>query len=408
MTTVLVLSIGESPAPCLASARHHAADHVIFFASQRSRKHASDIERELGFQGDLVALDLDDEYDFSRCYERSRDAIKKARAIPDRDRIVVDITGGTKTMTAALALAAADYNLEFAYVVSERIAHGPPPQYRQDTERVKPFPNPLHQFHVRELERLHTAWNTHDFKTVKGVIADIRARDLPHHEARFFESLEGLTNAFDAWDLFHHVHALEGLKTHLLALKLVASARGDRWIDWLERLEALQGPLQVIVRAARKPHPALLADLLANANRQVERGDYDDALGRLYRAVSLHAEIMALEAGIQIDGTRVELPNHLAHIGTGFNKDRKGRLKITGLFEVVRLTSELDPTRGKPLLQSLEKGKLARMVNKRNATILAHGLTPATETDATAMRDVLKTEFGLEGAPVWPRMPRLI
>jgi CRISPR-associated protein (TIGR02710 family) len=404
MTTVLVLSVGESPAPCLASARHHNATHVIFFASQRSRKHATDIECELGFQGELVVLNPDEEYDFSACYARARDAVRKAHEDTDHQRIVVDITGGTKTMTAALALAAADYHLEFAYVVSERRPDG---TFKQDTERVKPFPNPLHQFHVRELEQLHTAWNAHDFKTVKSVLNTIQARDLPHHEVAFFKALEGLAEAFDAWDLFHHANARDGLARSLPNMKLVASARGDRWMDWLERVEALLIPLDEMVRAGRQPHFVLLADLMANANRQIERGDYDDALGRLYRSISLYAEILLTEGKVVIDKTRATLPEHLKHIGTQFDKDRTGRLKVNGLFEVVRLACLVDPERGRSLFHSLEKGPLGRIVGKRNATILAHGLTPATEADAIQLRDRLEQEFKLKAAPVWPRMPRL-
>ena len=55
MNTVLVISIGKSPDPCLASVQQHNAKRVIFFASQETRASVTDIERVLEMQGELVA-----------------------------------------------------------------------------------------------------------------------------------------------------------------------------------------------------------------------------------------------------------------------------------------------------------------------------------------------------------------
>jgi CRISPR-associated protein (TIGR02710 family) len=409
VNTVLVISIGKSPDPCLASVQQHNAKRVIFFASQETRAFVTDIERVLEMRGELVALEKDDEYDFERCYQTARVAVQKALSTPEPRRIVVDITGGTKTMVAALALAASDHQLEFAYVVSDKQPDG---TFKHNSEQVKPFSNPLHKYHIRELERLQNSFNTGDFRVCLEIVGVILERSQEDDfDAAFFEALGKLIRAFERWDLFNHREAADVFVSAMKLLKPLSSARPGAWRDWLLEVAKLETPLLALKAAQKASERVLLQDLLANADRRIARGEYDDAVARLYRAVDLYSEILLEEVGVVVSGTRLTLKDEQLWAMREFAPHQQrppNVLKLGGVYEIARLAALLAPKLGEPWFESIDKGKLSHVLDKRNQSILAHGFEPVSESTATGLRRVLQEEFALESFPVWTPMPRLI
>ncbi len=408
MNTVLVISIGKSPDPCLASVEQHNANRVIFFASQETRAFVTDIERVLGLQGELVALEQGDEYDFELCYQTARVTIQKAFSTPEPRRIVVDITGGTKTMTAALALAASDHQLEFAYVVSDKQPDG---SFKSNSEKVKPFANPLRKYHIRELERLQNSFNAGDFRATLETIQTILERATDDYDTAFFEALLKLIQAFERWDLFNHREASEMFSTAIKTLKPLAAAKPSAWRTWLLEIAKLQDSLMALKAAKKESSMVLMQDLLANADRRIARGEYDDALARMYRAIDLYAEIMLENSGVQVMGTNFQIPASAAWVMNEFKPHQKrpdNTLKLNGVYEVARLASLIDPLLGQVFFDSLDHGSLSNALKQRNKSILAHGFEPVSKAVAEDLRLVLQKEFKLKSHPVWIPMPKLI
>lgn len=408
LNTVLVISIGKSPDPCLASVEQHNAKRVIFFASQETRESVTDIERVLNMRGELVALEKDDEYDFELCYQTARVAIQKALSTPEPKRIVVDITGGTKTMTAALALAASDHQLEFAYVVSDKQPDG---SFKANSEKVKPFANPLHKYHIRELERLQNSFNAGDFRAAYETIQTILERSQGNDfDTAFYGALSELITAFERWDLFNHQQASDVFSTAMKMLKPLAAAKSSAWQVWVKEVGQLQQVLLELKAAKKQPSMVLMQDLLANADRRITRGEYDDAVARLYRAVDLYCEILLTQAGVSMNDTLYTLPEKDKHLIHEFRPDRQkshSTLKLTGIYDVARLAAMLEPQKGGALLQALERGSLKKILEQRNESILAHGFDPIGKDSAEKLRRVLLEEFGLTSYPIWTEMPRL-
>ncbi len=409
MNTVLVISIGKSPDPCLASVEQHKAKRVIFFASQETRESVTDIERVLNMRGELVALEKDDEYDFELCYQTARVAIQKALATPEPKRIVVDITGGTKTMTAALALAASDHQLEFAYVISDKQPDG---TFKSNSERVRPFANPLHKYHIRELERLQNSFNAGDFRASFQTIQTILERSQGNdYDTAFYEALRELITAFERWDLFNHQQASDLFATAMKMLKPLAAAKTSAWQVWFKEISKLQEVLLELKAAKKQPSMVLMQDLLSNADRRVARGEYDDAVARMYRAVDLYCEILLTEAGVHMNDTFYTLPEaqkHFVHEFRPHQQKSDNTLKLAGIYDVARLAAMLEPQKGGDLLHALERGSLKRILEQRNESILAHGFDPISKESAEKLRRVLLEEFGLSSYPIWTEMPKLI
>jgi CRISPR-associated protein (TIGR02710 family) len=408
MNTVLVISIGKSPDPCLASVQQHNANLVIFFASQETRDYVTDIERVLEMRGELVALEKDDEYNFELCYQTARVTIQKALATPEPRRIVVDITGGTKTMTAALALAASDHKLEFSYVVSAVQADG---KFKPNSEQAKPFANPLHKYHIRELERLQNSFNAGDFRATLETIRTILQRNNDDYDTAFFEALAKLVRAFERWDLFNHREASDMFHGAVKTLKPLAAAKTNPWREWLQEIDKLKTALSALKDAKKQSSMVLMQDLLANADRRIARGEYDDAVARLYRAMDLYSEILLESVGVVVSGTSFTLkPKQLwARAEFKAYQHRSGNvLNLSGVYEIARLAALLEPKRGQPWFESLDKNNLSDALKQRNQSILAHGFEPVSQATAEGLRRVLYEEFGLISFPIWTPMPQLI
>ena len=121
MTQAMIISLGGSPEPLVRSIAEHRPQFVTFLASQDSVVLLGKV-MELLDQGGVprpehrVVL-ADDVNSLVHCYEK---ALKCARWLEDRefqaDEVVVDYTGGTKSMTAALALATVGKGYRFSYV----------------------------------------------------------------------------------------------------------------------------------------------------------------------------------------------------------------------------------------------------------------------------------------------------
>lgn len=122
---LLICTIGSSLAPIVTSLKHWQPERVVFVPSDKTEKYISGIislteQNDLRISpGQCDTLVLTDEQDFASCVKELRDLtplVKKWLERGDRYQVVVDFTGGTKCMTAALALQARDWRCIFSYV----------------------------------------------------------------------------------------------------------------------------------------------------------------------------------------------------------------------------------------------------------------------------------------------------
>ncbi len=172
---------------------------------------------------------------------------------------------------------------------------------------------------------------------------------------------------FDAWDKFDHAIARQLLNPYR-----------DVFSDYKQFLAMLLDE--------GKGHGfELIEDLLRNAERCAIQGRYDDAVGRLYRAIELSAQIW-LKAKYEIDTGNIQVDNldtlslpsaQRTKIMREIND--KGIIKI-GLMLAWETIAEIpnDP------LASIFKGninKIKTFLSIRNQSIFAHGLTPIKKTD---------------------------
>lgn len=108
----LIISLGGSPEPVVKAITIHRPEVVCFFASQQSVGQVGSVLDRAGATDQLwrptaqYTVLTDDSQDLIHCYEKAPQCAAwiEEQGIPPED-VVVDYTGGTKAMTAALALA---------------------------------------------------------------------------------------------------------------------------------------------------------------------------------------------------------------------------------------------------------------------------------------------------------------
>lgn len=400
----LIVTVGQTPAPILASIKAHAPDGIIFIASQQTLAVVASITQTLDGATWHHTLLLNDPEDLKESYRQADQALKLALS-KDAQAISADITGGTKPMVAGVMLALSGRGVTFSYVGGERRdAAG---RVESGYERLRQLEDPTTRYHVREWQTVMQAWNGQRFGDALAALERIFERPLSRAETHFFNNFRGLVQALDSWDSFHHQQALKLLKQHLEPALVVAEVwRHANKVRVLSELQQQRERLQQLVEA-KGPNQLLLEDLLANAERRAATGRFDDAVARLYRAIELLVEIdiysrhgIDLKAKKPFDKLPDDLKQKLSDVRSRFSK-------ALGLKELLEVAANIDQIvqGGDSLAQKLHREyhqTLLPLLKNRHNSILAHGLKPVAAEAYQQLKDFL-AENGAQAAPPWPQ-----
>lgn len=410
MATVLLITVGGSPDPLITAIESLRPERIIFICSsgQRGsvsqivgegtpceiRRGAEVIERrpniptQLGLgprfnpNTDLVLLENPD--DLAECYQRIAAKIKAIRQETPGADLYADYTGGTKTMSLSLGMAALDYGVALYLTTNAtrenlfRVERG------QSTERAPTtsltVDRTLHQTLPQFLQTFNYA----------GAIATLQSLlqsfELSTDQKRHIRQLRDICAGFDAWDRFDHSAAwdliapyMNQLQLHGLALKRVLGSR--------QAIDA-----NFVASASVPGHGyELVEDLVLNAQRRAQQQRYDDAIGRLYRALELLAQIQLkqshnLETG---DLELSQLPEPLRVAYAAERHPSTGKIQIP-LWKSYELLSQLpDDPLGRHFQP--QKEPLLNALQVRNHSLFAHGFKPTAASDYQSSGRVIQT-----------------
>lgn len=291
-----------------------------------------------------------------------RGRLRELRARHPGARLIADYTGGTKSMTAALAIAALEEGVELQVVTGSRVDLV---KVRSGMEGV--FAAPTESLRLeRAMAPFRTAWQRYGYAEAAqgfGAIA------VPQDEGLRAELFlwRDMSRALDAWDRFDHAAARELLDAYAKRIGPVAA----HVLDQIRGLTDGDG-----ARADRR-EALRLFDLWRNAERRAARGRFDDAVARLYRLLEWTAQWL-LRRHLGIDTGNV--PADRLPSGFEVRPDADGTIRL-GLADAWRLLGHVDAFR--PFVAA-QLGALRQHVWKRNASLLAHGFEPVSQADWTA------------------------
>ncbi|WP_286394426.1 TIGR02710 family CRISPR-associated CARF protein [Pseudanabaena mucicola] len=411
MTKILFITVGGSHQPIATSIKSQNPDRVVFICSDGAKGSKSqvlgegkpcevrkgtevieslpNIPTQLGLgdhfdaERDLVLIQEPD--NLTECYSKINQKIREVKQESPRAEIAADYTGGTKTMSVALATAALDSEINLFITTSTT---------RQNLIKVE----------SGERTRKATTTGVVVTKTVDkalpvylqnynytAAIADLQnllqSTELSSDQTRQIDELLDQCEGFDAWDRFDHRVALSRLQPYMrqtniqpygLFLKKVIASRGllDKELD---TSDGMTGHGYEVVE-----------DLLLNADRRASQKRYDDAVGRLYRAIELLEQIRLFKQYGILTGD-VDISKLPAQLQTEYEarkaSNTKKKLQLA-LFQSYDLLSKFteDPL-GQLFL--VYKDRILNSLETRNNSLFAHGFQPISENSYRAFNQVI-------------------
>ena len=288
-----------------------------------------------------------------------------------REEVLLDATGGTTPMRLGAALAAMTRGVGMVHQRVPQVYVGG--RWERDGSReveVAPMGNPLVATGLLREAQAVELFNRRDYGAAALVFGDIVGKVSGAERGHYYRGLLLLAEGYAAWDVADYGVALEKLRL----------ARGEMGVelsemDLAERAGALSDRISVHLPFLGKVRGRLSAenvvDMLENARRRiVDQRRYDDGVARLYRCVEMWHQWRLGERSIsteKVDWEKVD------------GDVRERFLEEAGSSEL----PEILALRHARLLDRILGGEgaeddavLRDLLQKRNRSILAHGLEP--------------------------------
>ena len=388
----MLMSLGGSPEPLIKSLKANSPERVVFLASHDSVSLSSDVFKSLDFKPAVEFEITEDPNLMYECYKAARrclDRIKKASV--SSEEIMVDYTGGTKVMTAALILATAGCNYRFNYVGGDSRNKNGVGTVIDGHEKMFAEMSPWSIFAEEERRQVNTLFNRRRFAGALEII-ECCTRELPLQIEGYFRFVRPMAEGFLFWEQFNHPTALKFLDKGLLALKeyLKAYPVGEleAFSDQVQGCRDFLNRIITNTHSMKRLHFDLVEDLLNNARRRIIDKRFDDATARIYRALELYGQVFFEEvAGCSNSKVNPNLiPEKLRQEFVRKYLDSGTRLLKLPLTATFQYLSAVGHDAG---LRYFDRQKeLKNITSNRNQSILAHGIRPISEH---AMNSIFQT-----------------
>jgi CRISPR-associated protein (TIGR02710 family) len=408
---LLVCSVGGTSEPVAVAIRHWRPARILFLCSKQTRaliKTALDAAAAAGFAVSPGCFDqtvLSDPQDLQQTLRDLRPLDQHVRDWQQRGEeyaVVADFTGGTKVMSAALALVAHRWKCTFAYVGGQRRTKGGVGVVETGAERVVHFANPWDALGYQAVEDAVTVFNHGGYAAAAHLLdGAMKNADKPEVK-RELSTLKAVVDAYAAWDRFDHKEAAQRFADALKNRNDLAAVFPHESSSLIQRLQR-HCDLAAQLAVLKEPTVAWVADLLHNARRRAAERRFDDAVARLYRAFEALAQVRLREQYGIPDTKAVpleKLPQRLRTEWAGRARVRGATLRersspdassgdspiqvrehcvMLGLRDAYALLESLDDHLGRQFFNlGLADDHKSPLV-ARNQSILAHGFQPVDQ-----------------------------
>ena len=302
-----------------------------------------------------------------------------------QENITVDFTRGTKAMSAALVLAAVRRDVtQLRYIHGKRDKRG---MVIPGSEAISGLSATLATAR-RQLDTAIHLMHRGNFAAVLKLIPEKPEQLAERFPETFRKEAAGLRRRayfYAAWDRLDYKEAMRRAKRLLPEDDL---ADHKAWV-----CDLANQPDRSQHGAMAKWLQIICCDLLANGRRCIESRHYEDALLRGYRVLELIGQLLLFERGIDsasINPTIPEVQNLEARLkkkgSHRFGCTKNGYLRAPREL-AARLLKELGEPLATKLLDFAEKHPKIK-ARQRNHSILIHGFTATSGSDASALDDL--------------------
>ncbi len=413
MKTVLISSVGGSADPVVHAVRQNApldfvyflcssgtsdtaSEHTIAHVTYRKlrgdcpnckKKFETQVEvRPIAEQASLTqerfeviaAADPDDLADVHRACQEIVQRLH-ARFPGGEVSVLANYTGGTKTMSVGLAVAALrnGWRLQTNHTGAGRTnlisVQSGDIALPQDSAGI---------LAEDRLERAASLEARHDYSGALQLLEETLVRAVIPHDLRDrVLAKRAHCQMWSAWDRLDYDNALSIAQGHSALQDFVARLKELRRIrDLTEGADHWVPPSLTGM--------ALVEDVIANAGRCRERGRFDDAAARLYRATELLAQVrLRRKFGIRTSDVPQDRPEYTPstrELLAANKNERTGRIEL-GLRAAYQFLAVLADPLGQKFIQTEES--VHAFLAARNHSVLAHGLRPLSIDDAATLAE---------------------
>ena len=322
---------------------------------------------------------VDSPMEISHSFERFEHLLSELEGVGYTPQdVVLDVTGGTTPMRFGAALAAMTRGMRMVHQrVPQRFVDGEWVLDPSGQREIVLMDNPLESTGLLREGQAVELFNRRDYAAAALVFEDVARKVTGVERGHYYNGLLLLAEGYGAWDVADYGAALEKLKLAREELSVSFSEA-----DLAERSAEISGRITAHLPFLGKVRGKLslenVVDMLENARRRItDQGRYDDGVARLYRCVEMWHQLRLKERHslttkeIQWDKVPEEAKNKFL-VATGF-ADFPEDLDLMRARTLDYLLADESPE---------ESNVLRDLLQKRNSSILAHGLQPIGEASA--------------------------
>jgi len=420
----MLVSVGGSPKPIIWSIEQNRPERLIFFVSRDSYTSITvdimpalmeRLGKLLPYETVLTPNEQDVGESTFALLRSVPEAMRKLGAVGEWPALV-DFTGGTKVMSAAVVWAASRFRCTYSYVGSdskEARTKGGLGIVIDGRERALLRENPWDEVAWFEVRRAVTLYNNGQYSNACSLLAEVVDRVSDERRVRVLALLLDVWGGFAAWDAFDHTRAVGLLKKSAPALAVAAYPEESLLpgiVDFAAAAVEASAALDDVV--TKKPGMitwAKIADLMSNSMRRAELEQrYDDAVARCYAAVEKYGKY-ALQKNYGINNSKCrpeQLPDGLREEYRRRYADENSLLRF-GLQATYTLLAELGDKAG--VRYRTIRDELEKQLTLRNDSILGHGFIPISEKSFRSLFELSLQLMGWrkEDLTVFPRLEKV-
>lgn len=405
----MIVSVGGTPAPIIFSLNKAKPEYICFFVSKDTKRMIEgDILLRLEYRPrhfDWIVTP-----NAELLSESYRHLVKKLPEIIEKweldpGDICVDYTGGTKTMSVALALATVDRSCCYSYVGGSERSKGGVGVVIDGNEKMHFLENPWDEIAQVEKREACILFNKARYATAVDIFEKCVER-VSKDQKPLFKALCEMATGYDLWDRFKHADASK----HLFKCRETLTALSSEKKEIKPLVKQLEANIEFInhLLSDKKPSILYFQDLLANAKRRADlEKKYDDAIARLYRAIEVLGQSeLKNRYGIETSNVKEELIPEALRVEYRHKYRDKYDSKIKlPLFASYQLLKVLGSDLAARFFNHYED-KIRPLLNVRNNSILAHGFNPVDERNFRKLFDAVLEVFETKEEDI-PEFPLL-
>lgn len=394
MRKILFLSVGGSSEPLITSIKTVRPELVVFVCSRDTNNVEGSYTqvpkilektRDVSYDSEEILVAPDDP---EECIGKIMTKVEKLRKDYGDAEIVVDYTGGTKTMSVSLFWVAVQKNL--GIYLTTGIRRNLQAVIEGESTRKCSLSFPYYDQVLGSVDYLLK--NFHYTSAEEMLCSALVSYHLSSDMQDDLQRTREVISVFRLWDAYDSINAFRRASPYRKALwesylcfwdKVIAD-RMKMEEDFKKEVKELK--LSISYENAPTQY-AIVQDLLLNAERCAVRGRYDDATARLYRALESLAQLRLLSKhGINsgdVDINRVPSQCRWKYEA----KRREGKIRL-GLVEDYELLSKLKDEIGKAFEE--RRGDMMEAIWRRNQSVLAHGFKSISESEYGCIKEKIE------------------